>query len=193
VCAGVHTETLGSSYELPSSGPEWAAADLIPSLIQNVAASDTRCFSSWHTTCVDVLTRVGATRITVYSSLVVDPHVRRRVACGYMCVVRALSLSFIHFSTPIQSSKAGCIAFISRGESPPKHHHATGRERGKVVKVYSAKGRRRHRAKVKPKGAVPPKAKPTHIPSTQYTNRETTPQSGGRAANKRQGSLREAY
>ena len=117
-------------------------------------------------------------RLVLYSSLMVDPHVRRRVACGDMCVVRALSLFFIHFSTPIQSSKAGCIAFISRGESPPKHHHATGRERGKVVKVYSAKGRRRHRAKVKPKGAVPPKAKPTHIPSTQYTNRETTPPVG---------------
>ena len=46
------------SFLVFQCGPELAAADLIPSLIQNVAASETRCFSSWHTTCVDVLTRV---------------------------------------------------------------------------------------------------------------------------------------
>ena len=33
-------------------------------------------------------------------------------------------------------------------------HPATGRGRGKAVKVYSAKGRRRHRTKVKPRRGV---------------------------------------
>ena len=53
-----------------------------------------------------------------------------------MRCTRRLSV-YIHFSTPIQSSKAGRIAFIFRGDSPPKHP-ATVRERGKAVKVYSA-------------------------------------------------------
>ena len=36
----------------------------------------------------------------------------------------------------------------------PTTHPATGRGRGKAVKVYSAKGRRRHRTKVKPRRGV---------------------------------------
>jgi len=59
-------------------------------------------------------------------------------------------------------------------------HPATGRGRGKAVKVYSAKGRRRHRTKVKPRRGVY---------RTQIYEQERR-QSGGRAASKRQG-LRE--
>jgi hypothetical protein len=55
---------------------------------------------------------------------------------------------------------AGCLPCDSglrrnrRHRESPTKHPATGRGRGKAVKVYSAKGRRRHRAKVKPRRGV---------------------------------------
>jgi len=57
---------------------------------------------------VDTCRRVGATR--TISSLMVDPHVRRRVACGDMCDVRAGSL-FI-FTSQLQSNPQKPVALL---------------------------------------------------------------------------------
>ena len=50
-------------------------------------------------------------------------------------------------------NRIGDVLACEMQESPTKHP-ATSRGRGKAVKVYSAKGRRRHRTKVKPRRGV---------------------------------------
>ena len=87
---------------------------------------------------------------------------------------------------------AGCLPCDSglrrnrRHRESPTKHPATGRGRGKAVKVYSAKGRRRHRAKVKPRrGVAEGKTPHTYLTLTQYTNREDASRVGGQQARDR--------